>query len=557
MKGIFSYYTKYFEHIDEYKNASLGQLNTSANIQPKDIELLKKKAKAISEPILLLDSYEHEKAEDSETFFQTLNIELMSFAGLLTSLPAGVVKLIPFIDKHSGKSSLLKNLSAGLKKYSSASIALSGKNIPLPKVLTGIGTVIGALFFICGIKHSMKSQLGIIRKAGFDATQNIINNPKLFAQLTNEQETEVNSIVNYEEKTKSAVNKLAERINVKSSFQEVKDYRTTLADYEKKKKEYFDSVNKKNDLNLSKEQADKAELDKLFFNNFLKNVEHDVLEDLRKVETISNISYSSLFTGGFLEYLITDKLADVLKIQNKALRMLIKIAVPLFTYLILNKNISNLENKVICATKYKHLKKFMEHPELYSQENENNKQKQKPSEFLKMVYQDLQEYEKFAQNELPKLKERAEAKKLINLSPAQEREAKLLQKNTSMVINNQREHLYEQSVGIKSLSETILGPLDILATAVGGFIGHSLSKKIKNPKLAGIMTGLGAVVAFIPAAIAEAKLTKQQKLSEKIAVMLAIKDFNNAKQFADFNKHDNIDYTQSLQGNSKIFSDFI
>ena len=72
-----------------------------------------------------------------------------------------------------------------------------------------------------------------------------------------------------------------------------------------------------------------------------------------------------------------------------------------------------------------------------------------------------------------------------------------------------------------------------------------------------MMTGLGAVIAFIPAAIAEAKLTKQQKLSEKIAVMLAIKDFNNAKQFADFSKSDNFDYVQSIQGNSKVFSDFI
>ena len=97
MKGIFSYYTKYFEHIDEYKNWSKGQSQQTASMNPQDIELLKKKAKAISEPILLLDSYEHEKAEDSETFFQTLNIELMSIAGVLTSLPAGVVKV--FISK--------------------------------------------------------------------------------------------------------------------------------------------------------------------------------------------------------------------------------------------------------------------------------------------------------------------------------------------------------------------------------------------------------------------------------------------------------------------------
>ncbi len=556
MKGIFSYYTKYFEHIDEYKNWSKGQSQQTASMNPQDIELLKKKAKAISEPILLLDSYEHEKAEDSETFFQTLNIELMSIAGVLTSLPAGVVKLIPILDKHAEKSSFLNKLVDGLKKYANNSISLFGKKIPLPKILTCIGAILGAAVFINGIKNSMKSQLGIIRKAGFDASQNIINDPKSFAQLTKEQDDEVNSIVNYEEKTKSTVNKLAERINVKSSFQEVKNYRSSLSSYEKDTKEYFDSLNQNNDTPLSNEKCNKAEQDKEFFTNYLKNVEHDVLEDLRKVETISNISYSSLFTGGFLEYLITDKLADLLKIQNKAIRMVIKIAVPLFTYLILNKNISNLENKVICATKYKHLKNFMEHPELYSQENENNKQKQSPKEFLKTVYNDLKEYEKFAQNELPKLKERNSAKKLINLTPAQAQEAKLLQKNTSMIINKHRKNVYEQTVGIKTLSETILGPLDIVATAIGGFLGHLLSKKISNHKLARVMIGLGAVVAFIPAAIAEAKLTKQQKLAEKIAAMLTIKDFN-PKQFADYETSINSDFYQNLQGNSKIFSDFI
>ena len=34
------------------------------------------------------------------------------------------------------------------------------------------------MFFARGIKKSMQSQLGIIRKASFDATQTIINNPK-------------------------------------------------------------------------------------------------------------------------------------------------------------------------------------------------------------------------------------------------------------------------------------------------------------------------------------------------------------------------------------------
>ena len=204
-----------------------------------------------------------------------------------------------------------------------------------------------------------------------------------------------------------------------------------------------------------------------------------------------------------------------------------KLGVPLLTYFILNKNISNIENKAILATKYKALKNFAENP-LEPQKDEDKKSL---PEFLKTVYQDMKEYDKFAQNELPKLKEKLDIKKRIPYSKQQLAQAKSLQKNFSMAINVQREELYNKSLGIKALSETILGPLDIIATALGGKIGHSLSKKISNKKIAGIMTGLGAVIAFIPAAIVEAKLTKQQKLSEKIAAFSAIKELDDYKQF--------------------------
>ena len=148
-----------------------------------------------------------------------------------------------------------------------------------------------------------------------------------------------------------------------------------------------------------------------------------------------------------------------------------------------------------------------------------------------------------------------EAKRRINLTLEQEKEAKSLQKNTSMVINNHREKVYEQSVGIKTLSETILGPLDIAATAIGGTIGNRMSKKCANKKLAGMLTGLGAVIAFIPAAIIEAKLTRQQKLSEKIAAMLAIKDIDNVNLFAgDFALYSG---SKCQKNNPAVFSEFI
>ena len=560
MNNIFSYYTKYRDHIDEYK-----QWNEDANKIPKNHQAsncsisqtsLKQKAKAIAEPLILLDSYEHEKAEDSETFFQTLNIELMSVTGAICSIPLAITKLIPFLNKHSDKHNIIKKAASLLEKYKSTSVNILGKNISAAKIATIFSVIGGAAFYINGMKNSMSSQLGLIRKASFDATQDIVNDPKLYAVLTPEQESKVNSIVDYDIKHKNAfVDKLKDKVNINSSFQSVGEYKKTEGNYLQRKKEFFEeqrrTIEKKS---KNTKHSQEAQEDKILFENLLKNVEHDVLEPLRKVETISNISYSAMFTGGFLEYLISDKLVDVLKIKNKFLGTGIKIGVPLLTYFILNKNISDIENKAILATKYKHLKNFMDNPELYQQQKDNKKENL--LNFIKTTLKDMKDYDSFAQNELPKIKARMDAKRQIELTPEQMKKAKALQENTSMVINKQREHLYEQSVGIETLSETILGPIDIAATAIGGTIGSKMAKKCANKKLSGLLTGLGAIIAFIPAAIIEAKLTKQQKLSEKIAAMLAIKEIQNPSIFENESNSISLSNSQINKNIPDIFANF-
>ena len=560
MNNIFSYYTKYRDHIAEYNKWNKDANKIPKNHQASNLSLsqtsLKQKAKAIAEPLILLDSYEHEKAEDSETFFQTLNMELMSVTGAICSIPLAITKFIPFLNKHSDKHNLIKKTASFLEKYKSTSVNILGKNISAAKIATIFSVIGGAAFYINGMKNSMCSQLGLIRKASFDATQDIVNDPKLYAVLTPEQEAKVNSIVDYDFKHKNAfVDKLKDKVNINSSFQSVGEYKKTEGNYLQRKKEFFEKQNQTIDKkSQNTKPSQEAQEDKILFENLLKNVEHDVLEPLRKVETISNISYSAMFTGGFLEYLISDKLVDVLGIKNKLLGAGIKIGVPLLTYFILNKNISDIENKAILATKYKHLKNFMDNPELY-QKPPNNK-KENLLSFIKTTLKDMKDYDNFAQNELPKIKARMDAKRQIELTPEQMKKAKSLQENTSMVINKQREHLYEQSVGIETLSETILGPIDIAATAIGGTIGSKMAKKCGNKKLSGLFTGLGAIIAFIPAAIIEAKLTKQQKLSEKIAAMLAIKEIQNPSIFENGSNSISLPNSQINKNIPDIFANF-
>lgn len=549
MNNIFSYYTKYREHIDEYKQWSDRQISTPSTTLSQTKEL-KLKAKAIAEPILLLDSYTHEKAEDSETFYQTYNTELMSVTSLLCLLPMTITKAIPFLNKHADKNIAQKSAEL-LTKYQNAGINIAGKRITLPQITTVASSIGAGIFFAKGIKNSIEGQLGITRKASFDGTQKITNNHKMFAILTPEQEQELEKITKHNEKYQTAfVDKLKDRLDVTSSFKAVEEYNRTKKDYQKRKEEYFNKENSFPNRKLSNEKIQKAEEDKQLFQNLLKNMEHDVLDPLQKVETMANLGYSALFAGGFLEYLITDKLVDVLHIQNKPLRGAMKLGVPILTYLLLNKNISDFENKAILATKYKHLKQFIENPEHYHQPRDEKKQNL--VEFVKTVAKDMKDYDIFAEKELPKIKEKLEAKQQINLTQEQERQAKLLQKQTNLVVNTQREKMFEQTVGIEALSETVTNPIDILGAAVGGAIGNALGKKC-NAKYSGLMTALGTIIGFLPIAVMEAKFTAEQKKAERIASMLAMKDLDNPQKFADYSNsaYENI---QTPKNHSKVFN---
>lgn len=555
MNNIFSYYTKYKNHIDEYKQWNEQQKNVSNTLLSQNQEL-KQKAKAIAEPILLLDSYTHEKAEDGETFYQTYNTELMSVTSLLCLLPTTITKAIPFLNKHANKSNLIKKSANLLTKYKNTNFNIAGKNIKATHIATSISSIFAALFFAKGIKNSIEGQIGLTRKASFDATQNITNEHKMFAILTPEQEKELETInQNNDETQTSFIDKLKDKIDVTTSFQAVKDYKTTKKDYIKKKEEYFNEINKPQTKQLSQNQTKQAEEDKQLFQNLLKNMEHDVLTPLQKVETAANIGYSALFAGGFLEYLITDKLVDVLHVNNKLARGAMKLGVPILTYLLLNKNISDFENKAILATKYKHLKQFMESPEQYNNTKDNKEQN--IIEFAKTVVKDMKDYDKFAEKELPKIKKKLETKHKINLTPEQEKQAKLLQKQTNMVVNTQREKTLEQTVGIEALSETVTNPIDILGAAIGGAIGNGLGKKC-SPKYAPLMTAIGTIAGFVPVAIMEAKFTSEQKKAEKIATMLAIKDLENPQKFADNSENSNEISTLKIKQNSpEIFKNFL
>ena len=328
MGKILNFYTKYRKDVPAYNQWNAEQ-NSKQVVTTPATSSMQKKARLIAEPILLFDKYEHEKMEDAETFYQTFNIELMSLVGAISSLPMTVTKLPKLLENKAKNSQFVKNVVDNIDAYSKRTIEFAKKSIPLPKALTLIGAVVGGAVLVGGIKHSMSSQLGIIRKASFDATQSVIDNPNIFADLNEEQEAQLNKFVSEDiQNENSLVNKLQDKMDLNASFKTVSDFSKNKKNHNNAKNNYFyqQSLDNKKNVSLSAKETAQAKEEKELLNSYLKNVEHAVLDDLRKVETISNISYSAMFTGGFLEYLMTDKLVSVLGIKSKPIQMAVNIA---------------------------------------------------------------------------------------------------------------------------------------------------------------------------------------------------------------------------------------
>ena len=112
--------------------------------------------------------------------------------------------------------------------------------------------------------------------------------------------------------------------------------------------------------------------------------------------------------------------------------------------------------------------------------------------------------------------------------------------------------MFEQTVGIESLSETVTNPIDIIGSAIGGVVGNLIGKKC-NAKYTGLATAIGTIVGFLPIAIMEAKFTAEQKKAERIATMLAMKDLEDTKKFADYSssEYENIHMPTT---HSKVFN---
>ena len=505
-----------------------------ADLNTPEINYRQKKAKAVADNILMLDNYVYDKAEDVEAVFATVNVQLLAGVSALATLPKAVLKLIPVLEKQ--KSTV--NIANALKNYKNKTIKIASKTIPMPKLVTGLVAGISALIYAHGVTKSTIAQLSATRRAKFEGLTTKFNNDTDYAVLTPEQENEIskqlqdkNNPLNKEKEIKTPIlSKIWSRINVRKSLKETKNLTIKNEEYIRDKAKFEKELN--NPKNISSKE------NKKILEDMIKQVDLKSEDDLERMEKIVNVGYSSLFVGGFLEYLISDKLVDLLKIKIPVIKQSAKILIPLVTYLVMNKNIASIQNRAIKATHYKNLKNFAENkenfvdvPPNFAKVTPQEPKKQNLFKFLKGMYKDIKDYEKYEETELKDLNKRHELKKSIHLTPEQKEEAQMLRKNTQFTIHTEADNRNHFAQGVEAISEIALAPFEILSTALGAFLGSKAGAHCKSGAMKKIYMALGAVIAFIPTAIVEIMTTAEQKKALRIASMSTIEEMNKSNMF--------------------------
>ncbi len=575
---ILATYNSYKNHIGRYKDwkekqdlelAKRCALKSSGNVACSyDSELAKKKAKIIADSTLILDDYAQTKAEDIEAVFQTLEVELLGAVTAMTFIPESVKNLIPILEKKAKDGNFAQKAVKSLKAYQDKTIKLFNKNIPLPKALKYTLVPIAAALYVPFVTKFVKGQLGATRRAKFDVMHNELSDPRGFAVLTPEQEKQVDDEYKLQKNNKKHANKLkaffksasesvhsaTDAINIPKMLRTVKDLNKSNLEYEASRTLY-DKELKSNELLFDKIQLTDAQKnlacsDKTLLNDIVKVADINTMPEVERIDKIVNVGYGSLFMGGFLEYLMTDKVVEALKVKNPVIKLALNLGVPFTCYMLINKGLATLQNDALKAIRYKHLKEFVNNSENFNYYNQNEldkvpdntvKSKEEPKKqnlvaFLLSIFKDIKEYKKYKKQQFTADKEKMRLKKNLNLSNEQIQEAKDLQRNTYMTINKVANNNQKFSESLETLTEILVNPLELGCTALGAVLGKSASNIVAKGKYPTLFKALGALIGFIPAAAAEYIMTGKQKKALKVAGMLVVEDHSDYRKFVDYNE---------------------
>ena len=532
MFGDYKSYKKYAPQYAEWKNArDLSEAKRQeylrrnpSELNPDDIQ----RSKALLRAIDIMDEFSQKKAEDMEVITETVvgyGLQGALYVGTFLGFLASRLKPIKALAKGDKKAQMVTTIASSL-----------------------FGALAGTVAAFPLYAWAAKAEVGASRKGRFQAMREELKSPKTFAVLTPEQEKQLAEIVEkMPTKEKKSLNK-----KINKSLKELKELTSDSNEYLKQKyvfEQKLSEDSKHFDKELSKEEIEASKKDQQLLTKLIEKIDIASQDYAENAELATGILITTATAFGGLATFAWEKIAKLFKLKTSSIPALVGLAgmlgVSIFS--------ASIQKQASRVGRFKVKQELMKHPEqlIYVSDEKtkeitdikiNTNKKEGLLKFIRNAWKNNKEFNKWKKTEGVLEKNTAKAMERLELNEQQIKDAKRLQHNTFKTFNKVDEKSQRYAESIEALGQAIQYPLSMIFSMIGVALGgkHLMNAvKAKNQAQASLSFIKYASIVFLsvlPAMGFNALITKEQKKASRVADMLAIKEMEDYRNFADYSK---------------------
>lgn len=551
IKNSYNNYKKYLPDYESWRDVQ--DLNAQKRIEylkrnpdkinSADIE----RGKSLLHAIDVMDEYSQNNAEDMEVATEFATGQVVGLAttiGMFAGLPLRNLKIF-------------KNLAAKISKNNLMINALTGM---IPSV---VGMIVGTAASFPAIVWATKAQVSASRKGRFEAMRKDLRNPALFAELTPEQvkqaENDAKNIKIDEKEKNRFLKKQGMGVNPLDSFRTLKKYFSKDGEYSKQKAE-FDAKLKESEKHYNKPLTDvqikNAKRDQQILSDMVRKIDIASQDYAENTELVTNtLTVLSLGTGGLVGW-ASNKLLKLMKVKGgmaaKAIPWTVGAAIPL----VMSIYAAKVQKHASRIGRFKVKQEMLNNPAslVYVDDKETAKmtdvklpeRAKKPNmfKFFVQLIKDNKKYQQYRKTKgIEELKFNKAVEKL-KLSPEQLKDAKALQMNVFKTFNKVDEKSQAYSESVEAMGEISKQGVAMFGSfAAMGLSVSSMMKMLEHPeKIKGTSSIIKTAAKFmapfalvlLPVIAIDVYTTKAQKKASRVADMLALKELEDYRHYADY-----------------------
>ncbi|MBQ8460059.1 hypothetical protein IJ541_08160 [bacterium] len=520
------------------------------------------RGKILLHAIDVMDEYSQSYAEDMEVATQFATGQVVGLATMLGTVGGTALAYTKSVKKFLGK-------FAGKGK---------GIEIVLSMLPTAIGMMVGFAASFPAILWATKAKVSASRKGRFEAMRNELQNPAIFAVLSDEQNKkaeELSKDIELDDKLKKRLKSRGMGVNPMDSIKTLKKYYSENGEFQVQKKE-FDEKLKEGEKNfgspLSESQIKNAKHDQQILAHMVRKIDIASQDYAENTELATNTLTTLSFAGGGLVGWVSDKLLKLMKVGagskfTKVIPWIVGATLPL----IMGIYSAKVQKQASRIGRYKAKQDMLNNPEslVYVDKNDYEKmsdiktpqQAKKPNmfKFFLKLLKDNKEYEQYRKTILVEELKRHKAVENLELSEKQINDAKALQMNVFKTFNKVDEKSQTYSESVEAVGEMVKQGVSVFgtlgATAVSTW---QVLKMLENPKalegdfskvISKSMTKFLVPFGFVllPIILVDIYTTKAQKKASRVADMLALKELEDYRHYAGYSDYKNEDSSKSVE----------